>query len=286
VESVITPKIPRVIATDLDRTLLRSDGTTSERTRAALGLAAARGVHVLAVTARPIRWLDRLVPEFGTPLPHVIAVNGAACYDLAERRAYDFRGFEPDVLAELLLRLRAALPDAGVALETSTGMVREPRYEPSPFDADATDAGRRVSPVEDMAAALDGEPVLKVLVAQRERPSADMLAEAAPVVGAVAHVTYSTHRGLLEVGPPGVTKASTLAAWCGARGIGAADVVAFGDMPNDLPMLLWAGTSYAVANATPEVLAAATRVTAGNDEDGVAVAVEGFFDGRSVTLSE
>jgi Cof subfamily protein (haloacid dehalogenase superfamily) len=278
---VTTAKTPRVIATDLDRTLLRTDGTTSERTRAALGLAAAHGVHVLAVTARPIRWLDRLVPHFGPVLPQVIAANGAACYDLAGRQAYDFRAFDPTTLPELLGRLRAALPEAGLALETSGGLVREERYQPSVFDADETDPGRRVCAFEDLVTAVNGEPVLKLLVAQRERRSAEMLVEALPAVGPVAHVTYSTDRGLLEAGPPDVTKASGLAAWCRARDIDAADVVAFGDMPNDLPMLLWAGRSYAVANAAPDVLAVATRVTASNDEDGVAVVIEGFFQDRA-----
>jgi Cof subfamily protein (haloacid dehalogenase superfamily) len=275
--AVTVPRIPRVIATDLDRTLLRTDGTTSDRTRAALGLAAARGAHVLAVTARPVRWMDRLVPEFGPVLPHVIAANGAVCYDLAERRAYDFRAFDVATLPGLLERLRAAMPAAGIALETSTGLVRELRFEPSVFDADETDPGRRVCEFEELLAGVGGDPVLKMIVAQRERHSADMLAEALPAVEPVAHVTYSTVRGLLEVGPPAVTKASTLAAWCRDRGVAAEDVVAFGDMPNDLPMLRWAGTSYAVANAAPEVLAAATHVTASNDEDGVAVVVEGYF---------
>ena len=62
---------------------------------------------------------------------------------------------------------------------------------------------------------------------------------------------------------PGVSKASALAELCDEHGIGAADVVAFGDMPNDLPMLTWAGRSYAVANAHPEVLAAVDRTVGG-----------------------
>jgi Cof subfamily protein (haloacid dehalogenase superfamily) len=276
--AVISSRTPRVIATDLDRTLLRTDGTTSERTRAALALAAAHGVHVLAVTARPTRWMDRLVPQFGTVLPQVIAANGAVCYDLAERRSYDARPFDGAVLPGLLGRLRAALPGAGIALETATGLVRETAYVPSVFDGDDTDPGRRVCAFEELLAGVGGEPVLKMIVAQRERPSADMFAEAEPAVGTVAHVTYSTNGGLLEVGPPAVTKASTLAAWCAARGIAAGDVAAFGDMPNDLPMLRWAGRSYAVANAAPDVLAAAGQITGSNDEDGVAAVIEGFFD--------
>ena len=104
-----------------------------------------------------------------------------------------------------------------------------------------------------------------------------MYAEALPAVGVLGQLTYSTNRGVLELGPPGVDKASTLAAWCAARGIAAADVVAFGDMPNDIPMLRWAGRSWAVANAAQEAKDAATGITAGNDEDGVAQIVEELF---------
>lgn len=269
---------PLVIATDLDRTLLRSDQTTSDRTRAALDMAMDRGAHVIAVTARPIRWLDRLKPCFGR-LPHVIASNGAVCYDLAAGVSYDARPFEPVTLPNLLAGLRAALPTARFALETAHGMVREADYELSVFDQDGDDAGRRVVAFEDLPAAVAEAQVLKILITDRMRESAGMYAEALPVVGVLGHLTYSTNRGVLELGPPGVTKASTLAAWCAARGIGAADVVTFGDMPNDVPMLAWAGRSWAVANAVQEAKDAAKSVAAGNDEDGVAQVVEALFAG-------
>lgn len=269
---------PLVIATDLDRTLLRSDGTTSERTRAALDLAMERGAHVIAVTARPIRWLDRLKPCFGR-LPHVIASNGAVCYDLAAGVAYDPRPFEAATVAKLLDAVRAALPAARFALETAAGMVLEAEYELSPFDAE-NDGGsqqRRVVLYEELCAAVAGQPLLKILACDRVRNSADMFAEALPAVGTLGQLTYSTNRGVVELGPPAVTKASTLAAWCTERGIAAADVVAFGDMPNDVPMLRWAGRSWAVANALDEVKAAATGVTASNDEEGVAQVIEELF---------
>lgn len=269
---------PKVVATDLDRTLLLTDGGTSERTRAALDLAMGCGAQVIAVTARPVRWLDRLRPCFGR-LPHVIASNGAVCYDLAGGVAYDARPFDGASLPLLLAGVRAALPTARFALETKFGMVRESGYELSVFDQDGDDAGRRVVPYEDLAAAVADQPVLKVLATDRARDSAAMFAEALPAVGVLGQLTYSTNRGVLELGPPGVTKASTLAAWCAARGIDAADVVTFGDMPNDIPMLAWAGRSWAVANAAEEAKAAAKGVTGSNDEDGVARIIEELFAG-------
>ena len=90
------------------------------------------------------------------------------------------------------------------------------------------------------------------------------------VVGDRAEVGFSGALGLAEMTAPGVTKASGLAAWCDERGVSAAEVWACGDMPNDLPMLRWAGRAFAVANAHTDVLAIADEVIASNDDDGVA----------------
>jgi hypothetical protein len=89
-----------------------------------------------------------------------------------------------------------------------------------------------------------------------------------------AEISHSGGRGLLEIAPPGASKASALEWLCARRGITAAQVAAFGDMPNDLPMLRWAGLGYAVANAHPDVLAAADRVIGHHAADGVAMAIE------------
>ena len=91
-------------------------------------------------------------------------------------------------------------------------------------------------------------------------------------------VTWSSSTALLEISAPGVTKASTLAQVASGLGVEAADVIAFGDMPNDLPMLTWAGTSYAMADAHPSVVAAADHLAPGHDEDGVAQVLAGVFD--------
>jgi hydroxymethylpyrimidine pyrophosphatase-like HAD family hydrolase len=78
----------------------------------------------------------------------------------------------------------------------------------------------------------------------------------------------------VEFSAPRVTKATTLLAWSGRLGVGSDEIAAFGDMPNDLPMLEWAGTAWAVANAHPDALAAADRVCPSNDDDGVARTLE------------
>ena len=121
-----------------------------------------------------------------------------------------------------------------------------------------------------------------VLVVDGPLPPA-LHARVEAVVGERAHLAYSGAHGLAEITGPGVTKAAGLARWAGARGIGSADVWAFGDMPNDLPMLRWAGRSYAVSNAHPDVLAAASHRCPANSEDGVAWALEALVGRREPT---
>ncbi|CAM5550945.1 HMP-PP phosphatase [Streptomyces griseoloalbus] len=99
-------------------------------------------------------------------------------------------------------------------------------------------------------------------------------------IGDRATVTRSSPSALLEISGPGVSKASTLALCCAERGISHEEVVAFGDMPNDVEMLTWAGRSYAMGNAHPDVLAAASGRTVANNDDGVAVVIEQLLDGR------
>ncbi|HSF98684.1 MAG TPA: HAD hydrolase family protein, partial [Ornithinibacter sp.] len=111
----------------------------------------------------------------------------------------------------------------------------------------------------------------------------DFIAAVQDVVAARGHVAYSGIARLAEVSAPGTTKAAGLATWCAARGIAAAEVWAFGDMPNDLPMLLWAGTSFGVEGGHHEVVALTTHTCPANDADGVATVLEhALAGGRSV----
>jgi hydroxymethylpyrimidine pyrophosphatase-like HAD family hydrolase len=120
------------------------------------------------------------------------------------------------------------------------------------------------------------EPALKLLVRHEALPPDDFRAGVLAVVGESAVATW-TMDGLMEISAVGVTKGAGLARLSALVGVEAPAVLAFGDMPNDLPMLAWAGTSYAVANAHPSVLAAADHVAPSNDDDGVATVLAGVF---------
>ena len=96
--------------------------------------------------------------------------------------------------------------------------------------------------------------------------------------GHLVEITWSSATTLFEMSAREVTKASTLALFCAERDIDRSEVVAFGDMPNDLAMIGWAGTGYAMANAHPSLRDATPHVAPGNDEDGVAQVIEQLLD--------
>jgi hydroxymethylpyrimidine pyrophosphatase-like HAD family hydrolase len=124
------------------------------------------------------------------------------------------------------------------------------------------------------------EPVVKLLVRHTDLTAPELMEATKDLFegfAGLATVTYGTSTtigGLLEISGPGITKAFSLERLAEERDVASEEVVAFGDMPNDLPMLAWAGLGVAVANAHPEVLAVADEVTASNDDDGVAMVVE------------
>ncbi|MEP7739375.1 Cof-type HAD-IIB family hydrolase [Nocardioides sp. 31GB23] len=263
------PRLPRLVATDLDGTLVRSDGTVSAYTREVLLELDRRDVPVVFVTGRPLRWAADVFEHVGA---HGLAIisNGALVWDVTGDRAVLERPIEPQLGLEVCAALRTAVPGTSYAVETMRGIELEPgfmeRYQ-------VPDAARR-APVEEL---FDG-PALKLLARHEELAPQEFWDVAEEVTGGRLVITWSSSTTLLEISGPQVTKASTLELLCAERGIAADEVIAFGDMPNDLPMLGWAGTSYAMADAHPTVTEVADHVAPGHDDDGVARVLAGVFD--------
>ncbi|HET7683078.1 MAG TPA: HAD family hydrolase [Marmoricola sp.] len=257
----------RLVATDLDGTLVRSNGTVSDRTRRALDAAEDAGIDVVFVTGRPLRWAREVFHHVGGHGQAVIS-NGALVWDVGRDRPLQVRGLAPETAVEVADRLRAAIPGSAFAVETLAGIGLEDDF----LERYPVPDGSRRGALEDLLS--DREPVVKILARHEQLSPQEFWDAADELVGDLVETTWSSAGTLLEMSARGVTKASTLALLADERGVGAEDVVAFGDMPNDLPMLEWAGTSYAMANAHPTVLAAADDVAPGNDDDGVAVVLE------------
>ncbi|GAA2611176.1 hypothetical protein GCM10009863_25970 [Streptomyces axinellae] len=228
-----------------------------------------------------------------------ICANGAAVVDLhAEgRRIVRVRELaRADALA-VVHALREAAPGVTFAVERTEGIHYEPDYPFFPHDpgtsyapadellAEGAGAGTRPGPgtrpgtgTETGAATGpgDADPVLKLLAHHPGMDPDDFLALGRKTAGPHAEFTRSSPSALLEISGRGVSKASTLALACAERGIAPEEVVAFGDMPNDLEMLAWAGTSYAMANGHPDVRVSTTHTTSSNEEDGVATVIETY----------
>jgi Cof subfamily protein (haloacid dehalogenase superfamily) len=267
-----------MVASDLDGTLLRSDNTISPRSLAALRSAEAAGLLVAFVTGRPPRWLHEIADATGHT-GVAVAANGAVLYDMHRDEMLAVHYLEPDVLAALAADLRAAFPSVTFAVEYGDGFGAEPEYTHDWAINPRTDRlGRPVPPP--VVASLD-EIVqrrgVKLLAKERGRDVDEFLASAETMLAGRATVTHSSRHGLLEIAAPRVTKASGLAELAQSHGVTPDEVVAIGDMPNDVPMLQWAGRSFAVANAHPAARAAADAVVGSNDEDAVAALIESLL---------
>ena len=260
---------PRLVATDLDGTVVRSDGTISDRTRDVLAAVEEAGAVLVLVTGRPPRWMPPIVEATG----HrgvAICANGALIYDLHTSTVIRHSLLTAEAMNDIVEALRRDLPGIAFAVERhDSGFAHEPSYRPRWDSSDA----KAVRPIEELLA--DG--AVKLLGRHEGMGSDELLAAAHRSVGELGTLTHSSSDGLLEISAVGVSKASALAELAAAQDIEAAEAVTFGDMPNDIPMLSWAGHGVAVANAHPDVLAVADEVTASNDDDGVAQVLARWF---------
>ncbi|HEY8533382.1 MAG TPA: HAD family hydrolase [Micromonospora sp.] len=265
--------LPQLVATDLDGTLLRKDKTVSSRTAAALERLSAQGCRVVLVTGRPLRWLAAVYDQLHAPLPAVCA-NGAVVYDPLTDRVLRADPLAPELLAEVARRLRAAVPGVTFAVEVDDGRVMW-HGEDWPAHWNANHPSAYVVAEDDLLSA----PAVKLLARSDQDPETFVQIVTGAIAG-LAEATHSSYSGLVEISAAGVTKAAGLAWLCERWGLGPADVIAFGDMPNDVPMLTWAGRAVAVSNAHQAVREIADEVTASNEEDGVAAYLEELFQLR------
>jgi Cof subfamily protein (haloacid dehalogenase superfamily) len=257
---------PRLIASDMDGTLLRGDDTVSEATLAELDRWRADAVPVVLATGRPPRWMQKIREVLGSGI--AVCCNGAVLLDLERFEIVDETALEPETLRSVTAGLRRRLPDVWFAVEYGLEFRHEPIYRPR-WDVDVP--GVAVATLEEMVAA----PAAKLLARSESADRDAFVSLVEEVVGDRATVTTSSGDALAEISAPGVTKATGLAAVAARHGIGPEDVVVFGDMPNDIAAFDWVreagGRAVAMAHAHPDLLLSATDVTASNEEDGVAL---------------
>lgn len=299
--SIPVPQGVRLIASDLDGTLLLSDGSVGARTRESLDRLAESDRDLVIVTGRPPRWISPIVEMTGHRGVG-IAANGGVVLDLFDGQVTEVFPMDADSALAAVDRLRSAIPGLVFAVEMARPGGHLAPTGGSSYDvldatlADATEFAladgytprwpvppdTHVAPIDELVLAGD---VVKLLARPGDGVQIDpedLYARGMAAVGDLLEVTHSGYGdSLIELSAAGVTKATTLARVAAAQGHGPLHVVAAGDGPNDLPMLAWAGSSYAMGNAHPEVLDLASHVLPTNDEEGVAYLIDAVLDDRS-----
>ncbi|MFC7218009.1 HAD family hydrolase [Streptomyces polyrhachis] len=261
----------RLIATDLDGTLLREDGTVSARTRAALAAAVSRGAVHLVVTGRGAPGTRGVLEALGYR-GLAVCGQGAQLYHAGEDR----------ILTSVTLDRRSAL----AAVEKA-----EAELGPLALAAsvDGLDGGFLAGPgfvaqgsplVLEHASReeLFARPLTKLHVQHPTLGDDELTAAVRAQVGALVDVVLAGP-GMVELLPPGLTKAVGLSLAARRLGVARGDAIAFGDMPNDVPMLRWAAHGVAMGNAHPELAAVADEATASNEADGIALVLERLLAG-------
>lgn len=263
----------RLIATDMDRTLLRSDHTISARTLAAFEAARQAGVEVVAISGRQPYSIASLV--MGTALEGVVVgANGAVAMDIRTQQVLFEETLAVASQQELAAAMVAAYPGlkavsvrkAGNLYVTEDGYTgnKVPGAEASPWEIEF-----RPAPLAEVLA----EPSVKLVLEHPAISAEQLLATAVQLNIPGCHPTTSG-APFLEVSRAGINKGTALTRICQQRDIPLSDVVAFGDNLNDIEMLQAAGHGVAMGNALPETQRVADEITATNDEDGVALVIE------------
>src|SRR3954470_21329647 len=221
---------PKLIVSDLDGTLLRSDETISDATLAELRAWEDTGVPLVIATGRPPRWMLGVRDRLGGGI--AICCNGAVLMDLGSFEVLDEHPLTPDVLQAITGELRRRQPGTWFAVEYGAQFRHEPVYKPR-WDVDAP--GVAEATLEEMVT----QPVAKLLARHEDLPRDEFVALVGDVIGDRATVTHSSTDALAEISAPGVTKASGLARVAARHCVGPQDVVVFGDMPNDIAAFEW-----------------------------------------------
>ena len=264
----VTGKRPKLIATDLDGTIVAHYGFISDRTKIAFAAAHAAGIHIYFITGRPIRWMKEIKENFNFGLG--VCGNGALLYDFINEKVLEEWSFSIEAQLETVKRLRQVIPPVSFATEIGEDFLREKKYVPR-WDIGEDNIG--VDLIEEVITA----PALKMLArcSDGEFSSDEMLALASKALEGIATVTHSNSTdSLLEISAVGVSKGATLSRVAGRLGLTADDCVTFGDNPNDFSMLSWASRSWAMADGHPDLMKYAKFQTDPHQEDGVAKVIE------------
>ena len=269
----------RLIATDLDDTLLNASSELAPRTQAALSAAMAVGCGVAISSGRMLEATLPFARRIGVNAPMLI-YNGAMLYDhIAGETLYATR-----VPYEIALGVVRLVEKAGSYIQLYPG---EGYYCSEVLDrtrAYAKQIGVEVTPVHmPMSRWLEAHPgdMQKLLVIDDTPERADALQRALREAFPHGASFQKSKPHYIEIMPEGVNKGASLERMADLLGLKAEEIMAFGDGQNDVPMLEFAGTGYAMANTCAQARACTPNIAPPNTEDGVAQVIERYLaEGR------
>ncbi|MEV7519030.1 HAD family hydrolase [Streptomyces sp. NPDC091371] len=257
----------RLIATDLDGTLLRADESISERTREALAAATAAGAAHIVVTGRAVPWTRHILDDLGYQ-GLAVCGQGAQVYHAGEHRLLTSVTLDRQLAGLALAKIEAELGPVflaasrdGIDGDVLVGPGYRVQEGPLPYVF--------LKDTPELWAA----PLTKLYIQHPELDDDSLATKAREVVGALVDVVLAGP-GVVEILPLGLSKATGLSLAARRLGVKKSETIAFGDMPNDIPMFGWASHGVAMANAHRDLKAVADEVTTSNEEDGIAVVLE------------
>ena len=268
----MTGRRPKLIATDLDGTVVAHYGEISQRTIDAFRRAHAMGIEIFFVTGRPPRWMNEIRDAFG--FGNAVCANGAILYDLMNSKVLEQWLMPKKSQLEVVKRLRKHLPGIYFAVEYDDEFHREIKYT-TKWDIGLDNVG-----VEDIVEKIN-QPAFKMLgrCAKNEFTSDQMLEIATRELDGIANITHSNFsESLIEISAVGVSKGQTLAKMAERAGLTSEDCVSFGDNPNDFSMLQWADRSWAMSDGHPDGWKYAKFVAEAHHHDGVAIVIEQLLE--------
>ena len=270
-------RAPRLIASDIDGTLLDRNHRVPRRNRDAVARAVQQGAYFALSTGRPFRWIAPVLEQLPVR-PVCVTSNGAVLYDSAEDRVMSAHELSPAALAEVVDVAQTVLGTVGFGAERAGGSLADAVEDlfvvERHYSENALFEGFGVVSMGELV----GQPAVKFLIRNTDYSAPELYELIAPHIDPeLAHLTYSMQEGILEVAAPDVTKRRGVELLAQHTGGAQQETIAFGDMPNDIEMLRWAGCGVAMENAHPEVKAAADAVTVANHQAGVAKVLERWF---------
>ena len=251
----------RLIALDIDGTLVDHNQGMSEVVRTAVRAALETGTHVVLSTGRSVFGISDIIAMLGLESGHCVASNGAVTFSYPPTTITSATTFDPEPAVRMILE---HVPSALVAVEVIGRGYRANRR----FPEGEINGELWIESLDDLVR----EPVTRVIIRDPQSSAEDFVA-LAELVGLHGTNYFVGYTAWLDLAPDGVSKASGLSAVARTLGVARSDVLAIGDGRNDVEMLRWAGRGVAMGQAPPEVKAAADDVTGILEEDGAATEI-------------